>query len=116
MSYLFAYLLVTWLYLWVQGFCVWSLLCYAVIRVLAGVTINHIDEEERAGCFTLYLSSQCLVNVSVLWFLAMPWVGLHCYVVVFYVLLVNAVIFSGKYVAFFLIHVHITADCTVTIA
>ena len=38
--------------------------------------------EERAGCFTLF--SRCLVIVIVLWqFLAVPWVGMHCVVVMF---------------------------------
>ena len=40
------------------------------------------DREENAGCFTL--SSWCLVIViGLCLFLALPWVGLHCVIVVF---------------------------------
>ena len=43
---------------------------------------NHLDWEERAGCFTL--SSWCLVTVTVLWlFLGVPWAGLQRVIVVF---------------------------------
>ena len=58
---------------------------------------NHLDGEERAGCFTLSLcglvtylvallslSSCCLVNIIVQWrFLTVPWVGLQCVIVAF---------------------------------
>ena len=41
---------------------------------------NHLEEEERAGCF----SYRCLAAVNVLWlFLTVPWVGLLCVIVVF---------------------------------
>ena len=46
----------------------------------------------------------------------MPWVWMHCYIVLFSGLLVNAVVFSGKSVVFFMQHVHRAADCTVSIA
>ena len=43
---------------------------------------NHLDEEERAGCFALIVL--CLATVNVLWlFLTVSWVGLQCVSVVF---------------------------------
>ena len=39
--------------------------------------------EKRAGCFTLIVF-WCLVAIFVLWFfLAVPWVGMQCVIVVF---------------------------------
>ena len=44
---------------------------------------NHLDGEERAGCFALLsLSSWCLVVVVWL-FLAVPWVCLQFVIVIF---------------------------------
>ena len=44
--------------------------------------LNHLDEEEIAGYFTL--SSLCPVIVIILrLFLTVPWVGLQCVIVVF---------------------------------
>ena len=40
---------------------------------------NHLDGEERAGCFTL-----TVFTASILWlFLMVAWVGLRCVIVVF---------------------------------
>ena len=58
------------------GFCV--LYCYVVLNVLSSW---------QSGCFTL-LSFRCFVTVSVLWiYLPVLWVGLHCVIVVFQVIL-----------------------------
>ena len=48
-----------------------------VIQYFTSVSFcNRLDWEERAGCFAL--------TVSALWlFLAVPWVGMLCVVVVF---------------------------------
>ena len=44
---------------------------------------NHLEEDERAGCFAL-LSYGCLVTVYVLWlFLMVSWVSLQWVIVVF---------------------------------
>ena len=44
---------------------------------------NHLDEEKRAGSFALIVFLVFL-TVAVLWlFLAVPWVGLKCVIVVF---------------------------------
>ena len=44
---------------------------------------RHLDEEERAGCFTLIVFL-CLVIISVLWlFLAVSRVSLQCEYVLF---------------------------------
>ena len=44
---------------------------------------NHLEEEEKAGCFpSIVLQMSCYCNV--LWlFLTVPWVGLQCVSVVF---------------------------------
>ena len=39
--------------------CVWSWFCFAVLRV--SKFCNHIDGEERAGCFTLIVFLLCCV-------------------------------------------------------
>ena len=56
-------------------FCVWSLFCDTVLSLLS-IFLNHVAEEERATCFTLY--SCCCVRVYVLpcFFLVVPRVGL----------------------------------------
>ena len=47
-------------------------------------TLQLLDEEERINWLLNVLSSRCLVTVSVLWFfLNVPWVGLHCVIMVF---------------------------------
>ena len=44
---------------------------------------NHLDEEERAGCFTIIVFWR-IITVNVLWlFIGMPWVGLQCAIVEF---------------------------------
>ena len=64
-------------------------MCSVLVFVLVNITLsvsgfcNHLQEEERAGCFLLS-SCGCLATVSVLWlFLTLPWVGLRCVIVVF---------------------------------
>ena len=43
---------------------------------------NHLDEEERAGCFAKIVL--CLVTVNVLGlFLMVPWFRLQCVIVIF---------------------------------
>ena len=46
---------------------------------------NHLDGEERAGCFNFnFILMSCDMTVGVLWlFLMVPWVGLQCVIVVF---------------------------------
>ena len=63
--------------------------CFVLVLVLVYITLNpflfcnHLQEEERGGCFLL-LSYGCLVTVSALWlFLTVPWVVLRCVIVVF---------------------------------
>ena len=47
------------------------------------VFLNHLEEEERAGCFAfIVFRMSCYCNVPWL-FLTMPWAGLQCVVVVF---------------------------------
>ena len=36
------------------GFCVWSLFCYSLFNTHSSFG-NHIDEQDRASCFTLIL-------------------------------------------------------------
>ena len=61
------------------GFCVFSLLCYALFGVLSSFATILMGKIERAGCFTFGL-----LTVSVLClFLMVPWVGLQCVIVVF---------------------------------
>ena len=64
-----------------MGVCVWSLFCCSILCVL--LLCNHLDGEERAGCFTLtvFLMSSA---VSVLWlFLTVLWVSLQKVIVLF---------------------------------
>ena len=50
--------------------------------VLSSFAIILTRKRERVAL--LYLSSRCLVSVSVLWlFLMVPWIGLLCMIVVF---------------------------------
>ena len=51
-----------------MGFCVWSLFCYAVLRVLSGFAII-LRGEGSAGCFTLIvvlISCDCKCSVVLL--------------------------------------------------
>ena len=44
---------------------------------------NHLDEEERAGCFVLIVFL-VIITVNIMWlFLTMPWVGLQCVILAF---------------------------------
>ena len=66
------------------GFCVCSLCCYALLSALSSFIIILLREREGKLVVLLYMSSLCLVTVSVLWlFLKVPWVGLQCVIVVF---------------------------------
>ena len=59
-----------------------SLLRNALLCVHSSVAI--IFKRKRKLVALLLLSYRCIVTINVLWlFLAMPWVGLHCVVVVF---------------------------------
>ena len=52
---------------------------------------NHLDGEERAGCFTLIVFS------DVLWlFVTVPCVGLQCVIVVFLIILTCFLTFDSK--------------------
>ena len=45
---------------------------------------NHLEEEEKAGCFGNLLSYRYIVTINVLWpFLTVSWVGLQYVIVVF---------------------------------
>ena len=66
------------------GFCVCSLCCYALLSALSSFIIILLRERDGKLVVLLYMSSLCLVTVSVLWlFLKVPWVGLQCVIVVF---------------------------------
>ena len=41
-------------------------LCFGMYHVASFLFCNHIDEDERAGCFVLVVF-WCLVTVNVLW-------------------------------------------------
>ena len=65
------------------GFCVLSLFCYAVLCGVSCFAIILIKLRELAAL--QLLSPLCLVTIGVLWlFLAMPWFGLRCVIVVFH--------------------------------
>ena len=65
-----------------EGVLCWSLFWYSLLCPFK--FCNYLDEEDRAGWSILLLSFRCLVTVNVLWlFLAWPWVGLQCVIVVF---------------------------------
>ena len=64
------------------GLCVWSLFCCALLVVFSGFVVVLTGWRELLAL--LWFSSWFLVAVGVLWlFLAVPWVGLRCVVVVF---------------------------------
>ena len=57
--------------------------CFVIQYVVSIMFCNHLNWEERAGCFALTVFV-CLVTVSILWFfLTVPWVGLRCVIVVY---------------------------------
>ena len=44
---------------------------------------NHLEEEEKAGCFVIFvLQMYCYYNVLFL-FIMVPWAGLQCVILVF---------------------------------
>ena len=46
--------------------------------------LQHLEEEEKAGCFAfIVLQMYCYYTCSVWFFLKVPWVGLQCVVLVF---------------------------------
>ena len=65
--------------------CVWSLFCYSVLCPPSfAIVLMGKRERERELVALFFLSSWCLVTVSVLWlFLAVPKFGLQCVIVVF---------------------------------
>ena len=77
-----------------------SLFCYAVLCVHSSFAI--ILERKRKLVALLLLSYRCIVTINVLWlFLAVPWVGLQCVIVVFRIILTLFFIRStciGKYI------------------
>ena len=59
-----------------------SLFCYALLCVHSSFVI--ILKRKRKLVALLLLSNRCIATVNVLWlFLALPWVGLNCVIVVF---------------------------------
>ena len=57
------------------------LLCIALCPFLF---CNHLEQEEKAGCFAIIIIYRCIVNISVLrLFLTVPWVCLQFVIVVF---------------------------------
>ena len=65
-----------------MGVLCWSLFWYALPYVLSGFAIILTRKRELVAL--LLLSFECLVTINVLWlFLAVPWVGLQCEIVVF---------------------------------
>ena len=64
------------------GFCVLSLLCYALLNVLSRCAITLTRQRERAGCFALIVfmvSCECYCSLAAL----PPLVGLLFVIVVF---------------------------------
>ena len=65
-----------------RGLCV--CLCFVVYYFVSFLVLYHFEEEERELVALLLLSLGCLVAVDILClFLAVPWVGLGCVIVVF---------------------------------
>ena len=65
-------------------FCVWSLFCFVIQCLVSCLALNHLDEEERAGYFTLIVFLMFCDCYSVLCvFLTLPWVDLQCVIVIF---------------------------------
>ena len=59
-----------------------SLFCYALLCVHSSLVI--ILKRKRKLVTLILLSYRCIVTVNVLWlFLAVPWVGLQCVIMVF---------------------------------
>ena len=59
-----------------------SLICYALLYVHS--SLATILKRKRKLVALLLLSNRCLATVNVLWlFLMVPWVGVHCVIVVF---------------------------------
>ena len=64
------------------GVLCWSLFCYALLCVHSIFAI--ILKRKRKLVALLVSSYRCFVTITVLWlFLAVPWVGLQCEIVVF---------------------------------
>ena len=52
---------------------VFVLLCITLCPFLF---CNHLEEEEKAGCFAIIVEQIYIVTINVLWlFLTVPWVG-----------------------------------------
>ena len=67
--------------LFVEALC-WSLFCYALLCVHSSFTI--ILKRKNKLVALLLMSYSCIVTINVLvLFLAVPWVGLQCVIVVF---------------------------------
>ena len=64
-----------------MGFLRLSFFCYALLCVHFSFAITL--KRKRKLVALLLLSHRCIVNINVLWlFLAVPWVGLQCVIVV----------------------------------
>ena len=51
---------------------VFLLLCITLCPFLF---CNHLEEEEKAGCFAIIVFYRCIITINVLWlFLTVPWV------------------------------------------
>ena len=63
-----------------------SLFCYSLLCVHSSFAI--ILKRKRKLVALLLLSYRCIVSINVMWlFLAVPWVGLQCGIVVFFIIL-----------------------------
>ena len=67
--------------LFVGNLCL-SLFCYVLLCVHS-IFCNHLEEEEKAGCFA-FIVLQMSCYCKCLWlFLTVSWVGLQCIIVIF---------------------------------
>ena len=58
--------------------------CFVMHYFLSFLVCNHLYISKRELVALLFLSSSCLVTVSVIWlFLIVPWAGLQCVFVFF---------------------------------
>ena len=62
-------------------FCAWSLFCFEVLSPF--YFCNHLPDEERAGCFTLFVCLLVFCVSSSRCHGLVPGIGLQCVVVAF---------------------------------
>ena len=67
---------------WLWGFCV--CLCFVVQYFVSFLVLQSSYRGRESWLLCFILSNESLVTANVLWhFLIVPWVGLHCVIVVF---------------------------------